>query len=268
MNMEISNKPLDMDLRLLDKISFEGTDIMSFKFSRKDEHNNNYLNYIAGQYAVMNLDTLKDPEGPVRSFTLASSPTEKDSILITTRIRNTPFKQKLSSLDIGTIVKFICPAGEFVLHDNYLKSAIFLSGGIGVTPFRSMIKYSTDKQLPLKIIMLDSNRNEKNILYKEEFDTWQNLNKNIKIVYTLTSEGEQDHQQQARKQGESEEGMHQEIKWQGEIGRINKDMILKYLSKEDVINAVFYICGPPAMLNAMENILTKEMSITKGRIRQ
>jgi ferredoxin-NADP reductase len=81
--------------------------------------------------------------------------------------------------------------GEFVLHEDYSKAAVFLSGGIGITPFRSMIKYATDKQLPVKIIMLDANRNEENILYKQEFDSWQNLNKNLKIVYALELEQQQ-----------------------------------------------------------------------------
>ena len=67
------------------------------------------------------------------------------------------------------------------------------------------------------------------------------------------------------------EGQEEEFgksKWNGEIGKINKDMILKYLSNNDVVNAVFYICGPRGMLNAMKNLLTTEMSITKGRIRE
>jgi ferredoxin-NADP reductase len=49
---------------------------------------------------------------------------------------------------------------QVVLHEDYSKPAVFLSGGIGVTPFRSMIKYATDKQLPIKIVMFDSNRNQ------------------------------------------------------------------------------------------------------------
>ena|SRR5919198_891670 len=256
MTEDIPSKPLKMKPKLLEKISHSATDIMSFKFSRTDEQNkNNYLNYKAGQYAIVDLGTTEDPEGPIRSFTLASSPTEKDSILISSRIRNTPFKQKFASLDVGDIVKLTCPLGEFVLpEEDYSKPAVFLSGGIGLTPFRSMIKYATDKQLPLKIVMFDSNRNEDNILYKEEFDSWQNLNKNLKVVYTLTLEGQ-----------EEEFG---KSKWNGEIGKINKDMILKYLSNNDVVNAVFYICGPLGMLNAMKNLLTTEMSITKGRIRE
>ena len=250
----MSRKPLKLRPKLLEKISHSRTDIISFKFSRTDEQNegNNYLNYKAGQYAIVDLSTTEDPEGPLRSFTLASSPTEEDSILISVRIRNTPFKQKLASLEVGDIAKFTSPLGDFVLPEDYSKPAVFLSGGIGVTPFRSMIKYATDERLPLKIVMFDSNRNEDNILYKEEFESWQNLNKNLKVVYTLTLEGQN---------GISS-------KWDGEIGRIDKNMILKYLSDDDVVNAVFYICGPPGMLNAIKNLLTTEMGVTKDRIRE
>src|SRR5919112_762368 len=109
--------------------------------------------------------------------------------MITTRIRDTPYKKRLSSLEEDTIVKVRGPQGKFVLHEDYSKPAVFLSGGIGVTPFRSMIKYATDKQLPIKIAMFDSNRNQENVLYKDEFDRCANQNKNFKVIYTVTEEG-------------------------------------------------------------------------------
>ena len=62
-------------------------------------------------------------------------------------------------MEEGAKVKVQGPEGQFVLHQDYSKHAVFLSGGIGVTPFRSMIKFATDKQLPVKIITFDSNRN-------------------------------------------------------------------------------------------------------------
>ena len=75
--------PLKLELKLLEKLPKKGTDVMSFKFSKSDEHN--HLKYHAGQFAIMDLGTKEDPKGPIRSFTMASSPTE-DVILITTRI--------------------------------------------------------------------------------------------------------------------------------------------------------------------------------------
>ena len=96
----IPARPQKLELKLLEKQSHVSTDIVSFKF-RSREKNNYYLNYTTGQYAVFDLGTKEDPEGPIRSFTLASSPTEENFILISTRIRDTPFKKKLDSLDVG-----------------------------------------------------------------------------------------------------------------------------------------------------------------------
>jgi len=252
----VPTRPIKLQLELDDKTPHAGTDIMSFKFERKtdiiggkqlqnQQQQNYYLTYKAGQYAIIDLGTKEDPEGPVRSFTMASSPTE-NFILISTRLRETPFKKKLASLDVGSQVNVTAPLGRFVLHEDYSKPVILLSGGIGVTPFRSMIKYSTDKQLPVKIVMFDSNRNLENILYKKEFDEWASLNENLKIVYSLDV---------------GDNG------WKGERGFINKIMITRYLSITELDNSIFYICGPPAMLNAMKKLLQEDLDIPKERIR-
>jgi len=241
-----------IQLTLLDKMSHKGTDIMSFKFSRKDDQN-----YKAGQYYVVNLGTTEDPKGPTRAFTIASSPTEKDAILISTRIRDTPFKQKLSTLEKGTGIKITGPAGDFTLPDDHSRSVVFLSGGIGVTPFRSMAKYATDKQLPLKITMFDSNRNQANILYKDEFDSWTRLNKNLKIIYTIT--------------GEEQEGISSVAsaaqEWNGERGLIDQAMLSKHLAKDALDKASFYICGPPAMLKALSDLLENDLKVSKNNIK-
>jgi ferredoxin-NADP reductase/nitrite reductase/ring-hydroxylating ferredoxin subunit len=234
-------------LRLLSKEKLEGTDIMTFRLSREG------MDYLAGQYAFFKLDGVSgDAKGPVRHFSIASSPTERD-LLISTRIRDTPYKQKLASLEEGTKIPAWGPQGEFVLHDDYSKPAVFLSGGIGVTPFRSMIKYATDKRLPLKIVMFDSNRNGSNILYKKEFDDWAAKNKNLKIVYTITEEGEPE---QSGSSG-----------WKGERGRIDKSMMARHVDSKDLENSIFYICGPPGMIKAMQELLQKELQIPKDRLK-
>lgn len=229
-----------LSLELLAKEKPEGTDIMTFKLARGG------LDYAAGQFAYFKLDGVSgDPKGPVRHFTIASSPTEQD-LMISTRIRNTPYKQKLASLEIGTKILGWGPQGEFVLHDDYSKPAVFLSGGIGVTPFRSMIKYATDKRLPVKIVMFDSNRDEANVLYKGEFDKWALENKNFQPVYTLTDEIPSS--------------------WSGERGKIDRNMIERHLNKSELGNSIFYICGPPGMLKAMQELL-RDMQIPKERIK-
>jgi ferredoxin-NADP reductase len=143
------------------------------------------------------------------------------------------------------------------LDEDYSKPAIFLSGGIGVTPFRSMIKYATDKQLPIKIIMFDSNRDEKNILYKKEFDACANSNKNLRIIYTISEE----------ERGQEREQISSSNKWEGERGRIDEAMLTKYLTDDDIKNSIFYTCGPPGMLKAMQKLLQDELHIPKERIK-
>jgi len=177
--------------------------------------------------------------------------------MLSTRIRDTPYKKRPSSLEEGVKVKVRGPQGKFVLHEDYSKPAIFLSGDIGVTPFRSMIKYSTDKQLPIKIIMFDSNRDEKNILYKNEFDASANSNKNLRIIYTISKEA-RDHEQ---------EQISSSNQWDGERGRIDKAMLTKYLSDDDMKNSIFYTCGPPSMLKAMQKLLQDDLHIPKERIK-
>jgi glycine betaine catabolism B len=264
-----SSKPSHFNLRLLEKQKVEGTDITSFKFAKLDEegqqqqqgqNGKRQLEYSAGQFAFFDIGGVyNDPEGPIRHFTITSSPTE-DFIMISTRIRDTPYKIRLSSLEEHTtIVKVRGPEGKFTLHEDSSKSAVFLSGGIGVTPFRSMIKYATDKQLPVKIIMFDSNRNQNNILYKKEFDECANMNKNLKVVYSVTEE-EGGEEQPAQTSSPS-------IAWNGERGRIDKAMLTRYLSDNDIKDSIFYICGPPGMVKAMQNLIQNELQIQKENIK-
>ena len=152
---------------------------------------------------------------------------------------------------MGTTVKVRGPQGKFTLHEDHSKPAIFLSGGIGVTPFRSMIKYATDKNLHIRIIMLDSNRSRQNILFKNDFDKCEDTNKNLKIVYTITNE--------QNKNGDDV--------WKGEKGRIDITMLKRYLNSDDIEKGIFYICGPPAMVKAMQDILEVDLQIPAERLK-
>jgi ferredoxin-NADP reductase len=232
-------------LDLLSKEQLQGTDIKTFKLARGE------IEFKPGQFAFFKLDGVSadDSKGPVRHFTIASSPTEKDYLMVSTRIRDTPYKQKLDSLSVGAQITAWGPQGEFVLHDDHSKPAVLLSGGIGVTPFRSMIKYATDKQLPIKIVLFDSNKNKQNILYKDEFDKWAGLNRNVKIVYTVTEENAAD------------------PSWKGERSRIDRSMMQRHLSKDEIDAGIFYICGPPGMLKAMKKLLQEDMKIPKERLK-
>ena len=263
----LSRPSSEYDLSLLEKQKLEATDVMSFRFSKqqqgKQAHDgqSSFFDYTAGQYAFFDIGGVyNDTRGPIRHFTISSSPTE-DFIMITTRIRDTPYKRRLASLEKDVKVKVRGPQGKFVLHEDYSKLAVFLSGGIGVTPFRSMIKYATDKQLPIKIVMFDSNRNQENTIFKKEFDEYANINRNLKIVYTITEEEDEERQ---RTQNISS-SVRQE--WTGERGRIDKDMLIRHLTDNEIKNAIFYTCGPPGMIKAMQKLLQEDLQIPKDSIK-
>jgi ferredoxin-NADP reductase/nitrite reductase/ring-hydroxylating ferredoxin subunit len=257
------NKSPQIELTLMEKDKVNGTDVMSFKFSKHndDQIDNKTLNYNAGQFAFFDIGQVyNDPKGPIRHFTISSSPTE-NFIMFSTRIRDSPYKKRLLTLEKGAKVKFRGPEGQFVLHQDYSKYTVFLSGGIGVTPFRSMIKYATDMQLPVPIIMFDSNRDRNNILFKKEFDDWASINKNLKIIYTISEEKEEQHNEQ------SPPPLSTANDWKGEYGRIDKAMILKYADTNVLNNSIFYICGPPSMLKSMQALLQEDLKIPKERIK-
>ena len=254
---EGKSKSNQHELTLTKKDKVEGTDVMSFKFNKQNDRLENKIlfDYTAGQFAFFDIgEVYNDPKGPIRHFTISSSPTE-NFIMFSTRIRDSPYKKRLSTLQEGAKVKVRGPEGQFVLHQDYSKPAVFLSGGIGVTPFRSMIKYAIDRQLPTRIIMFDSNRDRGNILFRKDFDDWEKVNKNLKIIYTI-DENEQ-HKQSLSTAND----------WKGEYGRINKAMILKYIDTNVLNNSIFYICGPPGMLKAMQALLQEDLNIPKERIK-
>lgn len=209
------------------KVKYETHDVFSTYFSR------NYLNYKPGQYLMLDLD-VEDPEGNTRPLSIASSPTE-DFLLLSTKIRDTPFKQKLITLKPGDKVRVKGPLGVFTLKED-AKEIVFLGGGIGITPFRDMIKYATDKKLPMRLTLLYSNKTPNDIVYKDEWAVFERENKNLKVVHTITDDAA----------------------WHGRKGRINEAMIREFCN--DMNNTLFYICGPPGMVEGLSNLL-KTMNV-------
>jgi len=113
----------------------------------------------AGQYMDI---TLVDPpetdaEGNIRSLSIASAP-EEDHLLFATRMRDTAFKRFLRTAPIDTAIKVEGPVGSFILHNNPAKPAVFLAGGIGITPFSSIVRHAAKARLPHRLYLFYSNR--------------------------------------------------------------------------------------------------------------
>lgn len=202
------------------------------------------LTYIPGQYAgftlINPLET--DASGITRRFSLSSTPDEAH-LAITLRMQNSAYKRVLNSLNAGDEIKFAGPTGNFTLHSDHTKPAVFIAGGIGITPFYSMLKYATTHQSPQKMFLFYGNQSLDDTAYLNEIKKLQTLNSQITFIPTLANPDQA---------------------WTGETGFITDSMIKKYIS--DLDTPIYYICGSPAMVTTLQETLA-EMGINEDNIK-
>ena len=190
----------------------------------------------AGQNAVFTL--LNPPEtdsrGPSRTFTIASAPHEPE-LMIATRMRDTAYKRVLKSAALGAPVRIDGPSGVMVLHEDAARPAVFLAGGIGVTPFLCMARHAAQNRLPHRTVLFYSNRRPEDAAFLDELRALERSNPNFRLVATMS---------QAEKSSQP---------WQGETGFIRPDMLKRYLT--DLKTPIYYSAGPHAMTMSMEVML-------------
>jgi ferredoxin-NADP reductase len=227
----------------LDSRRGETSDIMTFVF-RLDGQD---YSYTAGQFAFFELDELStdDPRGKRRHFTLSSSPTEHGIVQFTTKLRGSGYKETLRNAAIGTEVTLEDADGDFVLPKDTAEPLVFLAGGVGVTPFRSMLRYAADEILPYNITMLYAADNPNELAFRREFENLPEEHSNLKIVFVVDTAGEN-------------------TGYKGEFGRIDAQKISKHVPEFN--NALYYSSGPPPMVKAMQKLL-QEMGIPEKQIR-
>lgn len=217
-------------------------DAFAFYFDRTKVR----FNFFPGQYIRMYLPgTDVGGRGDKRPFTIASSPLEKEQIMIVTRVIQSAFKKRLSQLSIGEKIKFYGPLGGFVLHEEEKSEQVFLAGGIGMTPFFSMISYADEKKLPLKITLFISFSRVEDVIFKEQLEAIVQKNQNVRVVYAITRPEES------------------KLPWSGEAGRISEELIRKHI--KNPLEALYYIVGPPQMVSAMEELVST-MGVPSQRI--
>jgi len=228
-------------------------DAYAFYFSAKGGPGSAW-DFLPGQYIHMYLPvTNDDGRGDSRMLTIASSPFEKQYMVFITRIIQSAFKKTLLNLSFQTKVKFYGPSGGFVLNENETREQVFLAGGIGITPFFSMLSYIDKKKLTLKATLMVSFSTVEDIIYKKELEDLERRNPNIKIIYTIT------HPEESRPKDDRPLAEN----WDGEKGRISKELIAKYVNKP--LDSLYYIVGPPNMVDAMHDIVS-EMGVASKDI--
>jgi len=192
----------------------------------------------AGQFLDM---TLLDPpetdaEGNSRAFSIASAPHE-ETLMVATRMRDTAFKRVLQTMPPGSAVRIEGPSGGLTLHNNVRRTAVLLAGGIGITPFRSIVVRAAKEKLPHRIFLFYSNRRPEDAPFLDELQALQNQNSNYKLIASMT-EMAQSHRA-----------------WQWETGQIDPAMLSRYL--KDAASPIYYIAGPPEMVKGLHTTINE-----------
>lgn len=215
---------------------------MLFRFTKPEN-----FSYIAGQSIDLFIPNPRetDEKGNKRAYTLASAPYEED-LYIATRMRDTAFKRLLKEMEIGGELELDGPFGDLTLHESIKRLAVFLAGGIGITPFHSIALDAAKNQLPHKITLFYSNRRPEDSVFLSELEDLQKENQNYKLVATMTD-----------MENSKEE-------WSGERGCIDTAMVNKYVSLKD--EPIFYLAGPNKMVKAMR-ILLNNMKVSNDDIK-
>jgi ferredoxin-NADP reductase len=218
----------------------EGT--MAFHFARPAG-----FTHEAGQNAIFRLidPPETDAQGTSRPFTIASAPHEPD-LMIATRMRDSAFKRVLKNARIGTRVGLDGPSGVMVLHEPPDRPAVFLAGGIGITPFLSMARHAAAKRLPHRISLFYSNRRPEDAAFLDELRALESVNRNFRLIATMT---------QPEKSSRP---------WGGERGAIRREMLERHLP--DPLRPIYYFAGPPAMAMALQGMLA-EMGVAENDMR-
>ncbi|MGQ0812355.1 MAG: ferredoxin--NADP reductase [Nitrospiraceae bacterium] len=190
----------------------------------------------AGQFIEMTLTNPPetDAEGNSRAFSIASAP-QDDALLIATRLRDTAFKRVLRTLPTGTEVTIEGPFGNLTLHHDATRPAVLLAGGIGITPFRSIVRRAAQEKLPHRLVLIHSNRRPEDAAFLEELQALERDNPKYAFVPTMTADS----------------GSQQS--WQGRTGYITWPMVSGLV--EDDSSPIYYIAGPPAMTAGLREML-------------
>ena len=192
-----------------------------------------YPEYRPGNYFWVELPERgrEDEKGLRRHISLVTSPTERGVVGLATRIRDTAFKQTLAELEVGDEVEVEEPKGSFLLPEDTSAEYVFVAGGIGITVFRSMLRYIADEGLPYRVTLVYSNRDRESTAFLDELEELEQRIEGLRVVLTMTDD----------------DG------WEGESRRIDAELLREHVG--ELQNKQFLVAGPPAMTEAVVDAL-------------
>jgi len=206
---------------------------MAFHFERPEG-----FHFRAGQRVLLSLLEASeyDGYGIARTFTLASAPHDPE-LMIVTRMRDTAFKRTLGSAPGSLRLRIEGPSGELTLHREAERPAIFLAGGIGVTPFLSIIRDAIHAGLRHQIRLFYSNRRPEDAPFLGELRMLAAANRGFHFIPTMT------------------DAASSQLPWSGEQGAIGESLLRRHV--EGMTRPIYYLAGPPGMVLGMQNLLER-----------
>lgn len=196
----------------------------------------------AGQYMMVTLPgpPFTDDKGDTRFFSISSSPMQTGELEFTTRLSDSAFKRSVADMPLGSNIEVEIVGGDLVLPESAARPLILITGGIGITPFISMLRYIDEQKLSHKVTLLYSNRTADSTAYLSELKSLASRNENINIVFTMTDDAA----------------------WDGEKRRIDAEFIRDYVP--GYLQCEYYATGSARMVEAIGKSLTElEVPLTR-----
>jgi ferredoxin-NADP reductase len=192
-----------------------------------------YPDYRPGAYFWVELPDRghQDEKGLRRHISLVTSPTEAGVVGLATRVRETAFKQTLAELELGDEVEVEEPKGSFLLPEDTSVDYAFVAGGIGITVFRSMLRFIADKELPYRVTLVYSNRDRESAAFLDELEELERRIEGLRVVLTMTDDPE----------------------WEGETRHLDAAVLRELVGPLDA--RTFLVAGPPPMTEAVADSL-------------
>jgi ferredoxin-NADP reductase len=192
------------------------------------------VDFTPGQYFFVTLPDVgyEDDKGLRRHITVVTSPNEKGVLGLATRMRESAFKRSLAELPVGADVEVEPPKGSFALPPDGSRPLVFVAGGIGITVFRSMLRYIQEEGLSYRVTLIYSNRDRESTAFLDELRELEEEIPNFRLILTMT----------------------QDPSWEGEARKIDAQFFKDHL-EEDLNQYTFLVAGPPGMVKGMQEAL-------------
>jgi ferredoxin-NADP reductase len=193
-----------------------------------------YPHYRPGAYFWVELPARghSDEKGLRRHISLVTSPSDSGVVGLATRLRDTAFKRTLAELNVGDEVEVEEPKGSFLLPEDTEAEYVFVAGGIGITVFRSMLRYIADKGEPYRVTLVYSNRDRESAAFLDELQELESRIPGLRMVLTMTDEPG----------------------WEGETRHLDAGVLAELVGGLD--GKTFLVAGPPEMAESVGESLT------------